>query len=146
LVYSDTQTRVGLMDCSWPHSTKDVNATVAKTECNTASGYDGPTGLGTPSGGLRLFKPTAPKVSVTGPAHPKVNKSSNFSAHGTERSGVSATLSNSSYKWDFGDGHSATGTAVHHTYKKTGKYTATLTVTDSMFQIVIKTVTVKVGN
>ena len=35
-----------------------------------------------------------------------------------------------SYMWDFGDGKSASGMAVLHTYKRAGSYTATLTVTD----------------
>ena len=35
------------------------------------------------------------------------------------------------YAWDFGDGTSATGAAVTHTYPAGGAYTATLTVTDN---------------
>jgi PKD repeat protein len=34
------------------------------------------------------------------------------------------------YMWDFGDGKSASGMAVSHTYKRAGTYTAALTVTD----------------
>jgi subtilase family serine protease len=145
LVYNDTQHPVGLMDCSWPHTTADVNASVAKTECNTASGYDGPTGLGTPNGGVHLFTPTAPTVTLTAPAHPKLNTSLAFSGHGTEPQGVTATLSSSSFKWAFGDGHTGTGSTVHHTYTHAGTFTTTLTVTDSMFQIVIETVRNTIG-
>jgi PKD repeat protein len=36
-----------------------------------------------------------------------------------------------SYAWDFGDGKTATGTRVQHTYGAAGRYTATLTVTDN---------------
>ena len=36
-----------------------------------------------------------------------------------------------SYTWDFGDGNTATGTEVDHTYTNIGIYTITLTVTDS---------------
>lgn len=36
----------------------------------------------------------------------------------------------SSYEWDFGDGNTATGVVVEHTYKMGGYYVATLTVTD----------------
>ena len=35
-----------------------------------------------------------------------------------------------SYSWDFGDGSTATGMAVEHTYKSTGTYTAKLIVKD----------------
>jgi len=145
LAYLDTSAPVGLIDCSWPHSSDDVTESVDVTECNTATGYDGPSGLGTPKGGLRLFTSTAPTVTLTSPAHPKLNSPGNFSAVGTELSGVTATLSNSSYAWNFGDGHTASGPAVQHTYTKAGKYSATVTVTDSRFQIVIKTVTITVG-
>ncbi len=34
------------------------------------------------------------------------------------------------YRWDFGDGASADGVLVTHTYSQTGSYTVTLTVTD----------------
>lgn len=36
-----------------------------------------------------------------------------------------------SYQWDFGDGTTATGAVVTHSYALTGPYTATLTVTDN---------------
>ncbi|MBV9213572.1 MAG: PKD domain-containing protein, partial [Actinobacteria bacterium] len=36
-----------------------------------------------------------------------------------------------SYRWQFGDGKSASGRTVSHTFKHTGKHTVTLTVTDS---------------
>jgi subtilase family serine protease len=145
LQYNDTLDLVGWLDCSWPHNTNDVTRSVAKTECNAATGYDGPSGLGTPNAGLGLFTPTAPTVTMTSPAHPKLHHTGNFSAQGTEQVGVTATLSNSSYKWKFGDGHTATGTAVQHTYTHAGKYTVTLTVTDSDFQVVIRTHRITVG-
>ena len=37
------------------------------------------------------------------------------------------------YKWDFGDGNTATGMIVSHTYSSAGKYNVTLTVTDNNF-------------
>ena len=36
-----------------------------------------------------------------------------------------------SYEWDFGDGNTATGVVVEHTYKQGGYYVAVLIVTDS---------------
>ena len=35
-----------------------------------------------------------------------------------------------SYRWDSGDGETATTLDTHHLYAKPGTYTATLTVTD----------------
>jgi hypothetical protein len=97
LVYNDTQRPVGQLDCSWPHNLNDVSRSVAKTECNAATGYDGPSGIGTPNAGVGLFMPTAPTVTMTAPAHPKLHRAGTFTAHGTEQVGVTATLSNSSY-------------------------------------------------
>jgi|GEM_PF-4893561 len=37
---------------------------------------------------------------------------------------------NANYRWDFGDGTSATGPSAVHTYAAAGNYTVTLTVTD----------------
>jgi PKD repeat protein len=36
-----------------------------------------------------------------------------------------------SYRWSFGDGHYASGRAVHHTYTRRGSYRVTLTVRDN---------------
>jgi len=36
-----------------------------------------------------------------------------------------------SYRWNFGDGYTMTGSRVSHTYRKTGKFTVTLTVIDN---------------
>ena len=46
-----------------------------------------------------------------------------------------------SYKWDFGDGTSATGANVSHTYDTAGDKTATLTVTYADGQTSTGTVT-----
>lgn len=51
-----------------------------------------------------------------------------------------------SYAWNFGDGTSATGVAVNHTYAKIGNYTLTLTVTSpSGTRRVSKTITVAIA-
>lgn len=52
----------------------------------------------------------------------------NVSFDGTSSSDTDGTIV--SYDWDFGDGNSATGSTVNHTYNSTGVYLATLTVMD----------------
>ncbi|AQL42404.1 hypothetical protein BV210_06610 [Halorientalis sp. IM1011] len=52
-----------------------------------------------------------------------------------------------SYEWDFGDGSTATGQQVTHTYDDSGAYTARLTVTDNNGTSTIDSVTIVVeGN
>ncbi len=50
------------------------------------------------------------------------------------RSSADPSVEITSYQWDFGDGASATGTEVSHTYTEPGRHQATLTVTDRQGQ------------
>jgi len=52
-----------------------------------------------------------------------------------------------SYRWDFGDGNVTTVTtsAIYHTYKTSGNFTVTLTVTDNVAQTTSAIKTVRVG-
>ena len=60
------------------------------------------------------------------PANPVRRQSITFTSTSTD-SGASITR----YAWNFGDGRTATGSPVGHSYKNRGTYTITLTVTDS---------------
>ncbi|NBB78443.1 MAG: PKD domain-containing protein, partial [Verrucomicrobia bacterium] len=56
------------------------------------------------------------------------NSGTTFTFDGTGSSDPDGLIA--SYVWDFGDGESATGVSVNHSYASGGNYTATLTVTD----------------
>ena len=54
--------------------------------------------------------------------------------------GVEADISD--FQWDFGDGHAGNGITTSHTYLQEGKYTVTLTLTDSENNMATKTTSV----
>ncbi|MFC4406579.1 PKD domain-containing protein [Haloarchaeobius iranensis] len=72
-----------------------------------------------------FFDP-APNASFTyAPSSPDTSDSVTFDATG------STVAAPGSYEWDFGDGTTATGQSVTHSYGDNGTYTVTLTVTDT---------------
>ena len=67
-----------------------------------------------------------PEASFTyTPTSPTVSESVAFNASGSSDDGTIQ-----SYDWSFGDGTTATGETVTHSYNDSGSYTVTLTVTD----------------
>jgi len=70
---------------------------------------------------------TPPIADAGGPYSAVVNSKITFDGSGS--SDIDGTISN--YSWDFGDGKSGTGISPSHTYTSPGKYTVTLSVTDS---------------
>ena len=100
----------------------DIGSTIAVSE--TASNANG---AGTPA----LSTPTtvvsaAPLSADAGdPITTAVNAAATFDASGSSPAGL---ITN--YQWDFGDGTSANGQTVQHTYTSPGSYTATLTVSE----------------
>jgi PKD repeat protein len=112
------------------------------TACNAAPGYDGPSGVGTPTG-LGLFKPLGPTAAITAPSSLRVGVGAAFS--GTSSSDPYPGGSITGYVWKWGDGSESTGSAPTHTYSAAGKYTVTLTITDNYgFTSAPATQTVKV--
>ncbi|AGN00771.1 glycoside hydrolase family protein [Salinarchaeum sp. Harcht-Bsk1] len=69
----------------------------------------------------------APTASFTNdPASPEPGQTATFDASGSGDSDGSIA----SYEWEFGDGTTATGQTVDHTFASEGTYSVTLTVTD----------------
>ena len=106
-------------DCGTvPATNDDCNGTTA---CDAAVGFDGPSGLGSPSG----FTDFAPVIgSFTLPATGAASTSIPADASASSSSVDSIT----SYHWDWGDGHSEATSSpqVSHSFTP-GVYTVTLT-------------------
>jgi hypothetical protein len=136
----------GTLDCSFPAAGLPSGSTL-NPQCNAVTGFDGPSGLGTPAG-LGVFARTAPGLTITRPSSLRLRRAATFKANlGEVISGANAT----SYKWTWGDGHSTTvssssaSISTTHTYAAPCRCTVTLSVYDSLNQQVIKTTKVTVG-
>jgi PKD repeat protein len=68
-----------------------------------------------------------PVASASGPASAQRGQSVSFSGSGSDPDGDTIT----GYLWDFGDGTTAHGQNVTHTYNSAGHFNVTLTVSDS---------------
>ncbi len=120
-------TTAGLLDCDYISA-----GTVAPGDraCDALSGYDGPTGIGTPSGDA-IFTKTGPSVGIAGPKTVTRGKSVKFRATATDSFPGGGIVH---YVWHWGDGTTSTtgGPSASHTYKTSGvTRTITLDVTDS---------------
>ncbi|MDO8904475.1 PKD domain-containing protein [Hydrogenophaga sp.] len=74
-----------------------------------------------------------------------VNKEVTFDGSGTLINAAPEGATAVKYEWTFGDGETANGAKVTHTYKAIGTYKVTLTVTDSAGRKGSATESVKVG-
>ena len=77
------------------------------------------------SGGGAENQPPNVSFSVS-PQEPRAGTSVSFTASASDPNG-----SIENYDWEFGDGSSASGSSVTHTYDERGSFSAQLTVTDS---------------
>jgi subtilase family serine protease len=120
----------GIVDCDY---TSGGVVAPGDSACDAASGYDGPTGVGTPSG-LTPFTKTGPTATIGGPKTVTHGTSNTWTATTTDPfPGGKVT----SYKWAWGDGTTTTTTtgSATHTYTTGGvTRTITLTVTDNYGQ------------
>jgi hypothetical protein len=132
-----------LLDCSYPTNGKVAAPPPLSRECNATAGYDGPSGLGAPRG-IGLFRDTSPSADIRHSAVITHRVSASFTAHVTESvPGAQPTR----YAWRWGDGSAGatTSATTSHIYSRAGKYTVTLTVSDSLYQNVIRRTSVTVG-
>lgn len=131
----------GVVDCAY---TASGAVAVGDRACDALTGFDGPTGVGSPNG-LAMFTRTGPAATISGPA---------TVAHGTSQT-WHASVSDpfpggtvTSYKWSWGDGGSsttATGIAAHNYVTGGVTRTITLTVTDNYGMTGTATYTVHVN-
>jgi PKD repeat protein/DNA/RNA endonuclease G (NUC1) len=88
-------------------------------------------------------------VNNAAPAIASLTGDTNINEGDTAKFAITATDPGSdelTYSWDLGDGQTATGTDISHTYTQNGTYTVTATVTDSDGAATSSTLEVKVNN
>jgi PKD repeat protein len=119
--------------------TGSVADNAGHTNCATTTVIIGGGSTGTGSTGTST-NPRLP-VAPNGPYTGNVNQPISFSGFAQSQNGGTIT----SYTWAFGDGGSATGQTVQHTYTSAGTFTVTLTATDSTGQTSSNTTTATVG-
>jgi transcription initiation factor TFIIIB Brf1 subunit/transcription initiation factor TFIIB len=113
----------GMVDCSFPATGSTPSA--GNRSCDALSGYDGPTGVGAPTG-LTAFQVVHLTVKVGGPATIVHNTTGTWTATVTDPTpGMAVT----GYTWNWGDGTTTTTTTASTTHKYTTAATRTLTVT-----------------
>ncbi len=131
----------GTVDCDYASG-----GTVATGDraCDALTGYDGPTGVGTPNG-ITMFTMTGPSATISGPTTVTHGTSGTWNATTKDPFPGGAV---SRYSWNWGDGTTTVTTtgAASHTYTTGGiTRTITLTITDNYGVTGSKTYPVKVS-
>jgi subtilase family serine protease len=130
----------GILDCAY---TAGGAVAAGDRACDALTGYDGPTGVGSPNG-LTMFTRTGPSATITGPATVTHGTSQTWHVTTTDPFPGGAVTS---YHWNWGDGSSTTSAgSAAHTYATGGvTRTITLTVTDNYGMTGTATFTVHVN-
>jgi len=97
----------------------------------------------TPPGVITL--PPSPLRPEFVPPSPTVGSAAVFTATVVDATGADATNQVSSFAWDFGDGGSASGKTVTHTFFTVANFVVSLTITDSLGRVQTVSHTVPVG-
>jgi hypothetical protein len=101
-------------------------------ECAARIGFDGPSGVGTPTG-LADFTPLTPVPLFEVPAGVTPGTGTSFGASATD---PLPGASIASYSWSWGDGSAGSlGASPSHTFAVSGTYTVSLTATDIYGQV-----------
>ena len=117
---------LGPVDCAWDI---DGNRTAGTRACEAATGYDGPSGVGTPKG-LTAFKALTPHGVLTAPKSITHKHAARFSGRSSTDPFPGGAITH--YRWYWGDGaKSSTSATPSHTYAKKGTYTLRLIVSDT---------------
>jgi hypothetical protein len=117
---------VGTVDCAFRRHTSRAKRVPANHQCNASSGYDGPSGLGTPRG-LTAFTPMSPTAAIHDSIAP-AGASSTFVARSSDPFPGGKV---DRFLWVFGDGATSSKSSPSHSYPAPGAYTVSLTVTDN---------------
>ena len=115
------------MECQWQIRWIALCLLMGATlsACGGGSGASPGATSDTPGGGVTQFlPPSMPGVTVSSQSITP-GASVSFSASSTDPQNDSIT-----YKWDFGDGETATGASLDHSYATAGTYVAKVTATD----------------
>lgn len=117
-----------LLDCMWGPTGTTVLTNIA--QCNARAGYDGVSGVGTPTG-VAPFQPLSPTAVIQDPGTVDGGVAHTFSASGSTVPFPGDSIAQ--YKWSWGDGTTTTTASptTSHMYTSLGAKTVTLTVTDS---------------
>jgi PKD repeat protein len=145
-VYGDGNTANGTpVGHTYPTGTSKTY-TVTETVCNNYGCNNANTGTVkvANSGGYKITQITSPSTATTNsPSAYFTATSSGLTVTFTDGSTFPSGGGTKTYSWVYGDGNTATGTPVSHTYSSAGTYTVTETVSNSYgYNIASTTVTV----
>ena len=119
----------GDLDCGWSTTNVfDPTPLANRFQCYAQPGYDGVSGVGTPTS-VNVFKAMNPTAVITPPGTVTHGVAHSFSGANSRDPFPGGSIT--SYSWDWGDGHTSTGATASHTYTAAGSRTITLTVTDN---------------